>query len=91
MLAGHREGNIKENNVRSSLNEMSTDQLGNRQVVRGSRHFSDHHQPFFRQVYGQIFKDDMNGFPPSGIFASWNSRYRTQQVYKDNGEAFITI
>ncbi len=41
---------------------MSTDQLGNRVVVRGGgvTLFGPH--PFLWQVYGQIFKDDVNGF-----------------------------
>ncbi len=45
----------------SSLNEISTDQLGNSVVVRGEVHF-DYVLPFIQQASGQIFKDDMNCF-----------------------------
>jgi hypothetical protein len=43
--------------VTSSLIEISTDPLGNTEGVRwGSPH------PFLQKTYGQIFKDDVNGF-----------------------------
>ncbi len=47
--------------VTSSLNETSTDQLGNRVVVR-LRGVSPPLPPFLQQADGQIFKDDVNGF-----------------------------
>jgi hypothetical protein len=49
----------------SSLNEISTDQLGNRMVVvrgEGVTSPSAHPHPFLQQASGQIFKDDVNGF-----------------------------
>jgi hypothetical protein len=61
------EGNTEEEKrVTSSLNKIPTDQLGNRVVVRG-------------EGVGGVtppeptlfFKDDVNGFPPSWLFASW--------------------
>ncbi len=56
--------------VTSSLNEISTDQLGNRVMVKGgwggggvgvnpAAYIS------LQQAFGQIFKDDVSGFPSS--------------------------
>ncbi len=44
--------------VTSSLNEISTDQLGKRVEVRGERRYSARPHP----AAGQIFKDDVIGF-----------------------------
>jgi hypothetical protein len=54
--------------VTSSLNEISTDQLGNRLVVRseGSRYSARPNLFLQKASPGRIFKDDINGFwPPS--------------------------
>jgi hypothetical protein len=61
--------------VASSLNKMSTDQLGNRVIVRGGGV-----APPARSIagFGQIFKDDMKGFPSfSDICFMLISDYRT--------------
>ncbi len=52
-------GTVKETSrrriaVTSSLNEMTKDQLGNFVVMRGSKRYSVHPQPFLRQVSGEI-------------------------------------
>jgi hypothetical protein len=44
--------------VTSSLEELSTNQLGNRVVVRGGG-VTVH--PFLQQASGKIYKDDVNG------------------------------
>jgi hypothetical protein len=44
--------------VTSSVNEISTDQLGNRVVKRGGGRYSALLHPFLQQ----ILKDDVNGF-----------------------------
>ncbi len=49
--------------VTSSLNEISRDHLGDRVVEKGGG-VSARSQPFLQQASGQIFKDDVNGFPP---------------------------
>jgi hypothetical protein len=49
--------------VTSSLNEITTDQLGNRVVARGGgRCLSARPHPFLQQASGQISKDNVNGF-----------------------------
>jgi hypothetical protein len=51
------EGNTEEEiTVTSSLNKM-----GKRMMVRGET-FLAHPLPFLQQAFGQIFKDDVNGF-----------------------------
>jgi hypothetical protein len=58
------EGNSRRRmTVTSSLNEISTDQLGIRVVVRegGVTPPTPMHS-FLQQASGQIFKDDVNGF-----------------------------
>ncbi len=48
----------------SSLNAISTDQLGKRLVggEEGGRSYFARPHPFIQQVSGHIFKDDMNRF-----------------------------
>ncbi len=46
----------------SSSNEISTDQLGNRVLVKGIGVTPPAHTPFYKRFLGQIFKDDVNGF-----------------------------
>ncbi len=50
--------------VTSSLNEIFTDQLGNRVVKREGGGVTPH--PFLQQAFlfsGQLFKDNVNDFP----------------------------
>ncbi len=57
--------------VTSSSNEISTDQMGNAVLERvGGRRYSARPHPFLQQPSRQIFKGDVNGFPPSQIFTS---------------------
>jgi hypothetical protein len=53
--------------VTSSLNEISTDQLGNILWWWGEEDISPptRHHPFLKKASGQIFKDDGNGFSSS--------------------------
>jgi len=49
--------------VMPSLNEISTDQRGNRVVVRGGGRYSTRRpHTFIQQIFGQKFKDDVNVF-----------------------------
>jgi hypothetical protein len=51
--------------VTSSLNEIATEQMGNRMVVRGvgvTPGYSARSQPFLQQASGQVYKDDVTGF-----------------------------
>jgi hypothetical protein len=57
--------------ITSSFNIISTDQLRNR-VVGEVLLLSPHHS--LQKASGQIFKDDVKGFPPPLIFASWSMR-----------------
>jgi len=52
--------------VTSSVNEISMDQLGNKALLRGRGGVT----PPLPLLSGQIFKDDVNRFLPSRIFAS---------------------
>jgi hypothetical protein len=63
------EGNIEEEiTVTSSLNEISTDQLGNRVVPKGGGG-CPHQLPIQLLASGQIFIDDVTAFPPFQIFS----------------------
>jgi hypothetical protein len=46
----------------SSLNEISTDQLGNRLGMRGECVTPPVPHPFLQQASGQLFEDDVDGF-----------------------------
>jgi hypothetical protein len=58
--------------VTSSVNEISTDQLGNRLMVKNVELLLGPLPPLSNYSYtGQIFKDDVYSSPPL-IFASWS-------------------
>jgi hypothetical protein len=56
------QGNAEERRimVTSSLEEISTDRMGNRVIVRGGRSYPP--APFLQQASGQINKDDVSVF-----------------------------
>jgi hypothetical protein len=55
--------------VTSSLNELSTDQLGNRKGVR-SEVLLSRNPPLSAEASGQKFKDDVNGFSSTSYIYS---------------------
>jgi hypothetical protein len=59
--------------VTSSLNGISTDQLGNRGVVVGGGGYYARPHPFLQQASGQIFKYDVNDFFSTSVicFMGW--------------------
>jgi hypothetical protein len=63
----------------TSLNELSTDQLGNRLVVKGGcrgRHYSARPPPLStEQAPGQIFEDDVNGFSSTSVICFMSQTY----------------
>ncbi len=62
--------------VMSSLNGISTDQLGNR--VGG---VTPPPPPLLQQSSGQIFKDDVKVFLPPQMFASWTAVIIVNEVF----------
>ncbi len=68
--------------VTSSLNEISTVSWEMGGGEGGKTFFRAlHPHPFLLQASRQTFKDDVNGFSPPRIFASWVLQYNWDRTY----------
>ncbi len=70
--------------VTSSLNQISTDQLGNRVVKKGGRRYSARPHPFLQQDFlflDSFLKTTWTVFPPPRIFASLSDASYKYQIY----------